>query len=137
MGLRRSIGVRLGVSSVADENDVRILNESVTELLSREMSSVEFVRDYVQLRFDGPCVTALTLPAVSHSDYTVTAHDAGWRDALCAQIGQAVEGVSATRERLKISFSDGSALAISLLAEDYVGPEALSYVTEGGRCVVL
>jgi hypothetical protein len=34
-------------------------------LLGRQLSAVEFVQDYLQLRFDGPCLTAITHPRVS------------------------------------------------------------------------
>ena len=33
-------------------------------LIGHQLSSVEFVQDYLQLRFDGPCLTAVTHPRV-------------------------------------------------------------------------
>jgi hypothetical protein len=38
------------------------LADTLGKLLGHTLGSVEFVGDYVQLWFDGPCMTAYTLP---------------------------------------------------------------------------
>ncbi len=58
----------------------RGLQESMTELVSRDLSSVEFVQDYIQFRFDGPCLTTLTLPSVQVENETRTVETEGYRD---------------------------------------------------------
>src|SRR5690242_9135647 len=48
-----------------------------------QLSSVEFVQDYVQLRFDGPCLTAITWPVVTVGQQRFRLETPGYRDALC------------------------------------------------------
>ena len=123
--------------SMISEKDIRVLTDSMAEVLGRLLSSVEFVQDYVQLRFDGPYLTAITLPVVTRGSQTLRSEDAGFRDALCAQIGQEVAKVDVTAKRLQLSFVNGSTVTISLLDDDYQGPEALNYITQDGRWVVV
>lgn len=61
-------------------------------LVGSELSSVEFVRDYVQLRFDGPTLTAVTHGVVTLPDGQYGAATPGYRDALCSRIGRTVTG---------------------------------------------
>jgi len=89
------------------------------------LTSVEFVHDYVQLRFDGPCLTI-------HADYQIDVErrtfrkgSPGFRDALCERIGRLVKkGMTVPGERLELLFHDSAMLTISLRAEDRTGPEA-------------
>ena len=61
------------------------------ELVGRELSSVEFVRDYVQLRFDGPCFFAYTMPVVQTLDRVVPRSAGGYVEALIDRIGKRVD----------------------------------------------
>src|ERR1043166_6682476 len=90
-----------------------------------QLSSVEFVRDYVQLRFDGPTLTAITQPRVCVVDQWFEWSKQGYRDALCGRIGKLVRHASAIPEReIKIEFEDGAAILISLNPGDYRAAEA-------------
>lgn len=102
--------------------------QPLTSIIDGELSAVTFVRDYIQLHFDGPTVNAYTLPTVTVAD-TVLSHAApGYRDALCARIGATVRAAYADPgQRLQIDFSDGSSLSISLRPEDRVVAEAALY----------
>jgi hypothetical protein len=53
--------------------------------------------------------------------------ESGYRDALCLQIGRNIERVEADEKHVAIAFQGGSAISISLLDEDYMGPEALQF----------
>ena len=118
------------------EKDIQVLADCTSELVSRQLSSVEFVQDYVQLRFDGPYVTAMTLLTVSRGKEVLTSNDPGFRDALCGQIASDVVKVGVNAEGLALSFSNGAIVKVSLLEEHYQGPEAINYVTEDRWVVV-
>ncbi len=82
------------------------LNSAIGQLKGRVLSSVEFVQDYVQLRFDGPCLTAYTHPIFNPGTECL------------------VWGAS--------GFESGAVISVSLLDEDYIGPEAVQFTSEDG-----
>jgi hypothetical protein len=93
-----------------------------------QLSSVTFVQDYVQLNFDGPSLTAITLPAVVIGELQVVPGARGYRDALCAQIGKIVLRCDVrVGDRLQIEFNDSSVLTISLKSQDYRAEEAVVF----------
>ncbi len=76
--------------------------------------------DYVQLDFDGPCLTAWTVPTVRKGDETFRWGDNGYRDALCACIAHIVSEVSVVEgERIVVIFDDHSVIEVSLRNEDF------------------
>jgi hypothetical protein len=94
-------------------------------IVGGELSAVVFVRDYVQLQFDGAGLTALNLPVIKVGQKTLAFGQPGYRDALCERIGHAVRGACVKEnEWILIDFEDGSTLSISLRPDDYSGPEA-------------
>jgi hypothetical protein len=104
--------------SLETTNALRILEGT-------NLSSVEFVQDYVQLRFDGPCLTAITRPRVHVADHSFDWGMAEYRNALCERIGKVVERTSITEKvELTINFEDDSSLSLSLRPEDYRAAEA-------------
>jgi hypothetical protein len=113
------------------------LAEGLKRLNGRQLSSVEFVQDYVQLRFDGPWLTAYVLPVVQ-LDGEQLRHDVpGFRDALCARIGRAVlQSEFRTGEGLFLHFDDLAVIRISVRDSDYTGPEALEFVDGHQRWIV-
>lgn len=77
------------------------------ELVGREMSSVEFVRDYLQLRFDGPTINVYTPVTVVAGEECATTWDTCVRNLLCAQISKPVASVSVEPgEALTLAFVD-------------------------------
>lgn len=62
----------------------------LARLIGLELASVVFVRDYVQLDFDGPRLTCFVWPTVEVGGATSSFGAAGYRDALCAFISQTV-----------------------------------------------
>ncbi|MFC4766978.1 hypothetical protein [Effusibacillus consociatus] len=103
-------------------------------LVGREMSSVEFVRDYIQLRFDGPTLTAFTLPVITVNGTSYDIKTPGYRDALCSLIGREVQRTEIQEhEVIRLVFEQNAALEISLRDEDYEGPEAAMFDPENGE----
>lgn len=99
---------------------------SVLEFLeNRELAGITFIRDYIQLLFDGPIINAYTLPRVITAATTFLPRTPGYRDALCEQIGKLVAAAyEEAKEKIAIKFSDGAGFEISLRDEDRVCAEA-------------
>jgi len=96
-----------------------------------ELSSVTFVRDYIQLDFSGPGFTLYNLPEVfipeglQMAEGSYASGEPGYRDALCLQIGEIIEAFSIEEGiALELKFENGTIFRTSLRDEDYVGPEA-------------
>ncbi len=110
--------------AITDEGD----RQHLTGISASELSAITFVRDYIQLHFDGPTINAYTLPTVVVGDSVFSHADSGYRDALCGRIGTMVlAAYAAPGQRLQIDFSDGCSLLISLKPADHVVEEAAVY----------
>lgn len=103
-----------------------------------ELSSVEFVSDYLRLRFadspgsTGPLLTLYAWPHILLADFSIAFGEPEYRNALCAQLGETV--ATARLEELNaftVEFESGTVIALSLREEDLDGPEAGSYSEAG------
>jgi hypothetical protein len=104
-----------------NEIDVQPLNLIVGSALS----SVEFVRDYVQLRFDGPYLTAITTPVIQDGKNLYERTTSGYCDVLCKCIGITLRNAFILpNKEIHLEFDNGIHITISLKPEDYFGPEA-------------
>jgi hypothetical protein len=77
------------------------MNSLLGRLVGFRLYSVEFVMDYVQLRFDGPTddmpvLTCDVLPSVVLNDRKLTPAEPGWADAVRGLI---MQDVTATHEQ--------------------------------------
>ena len=63
----------------------------IEEIVGQELVAVEFVQDFVRLRFEGPVFTLYAWPFVLLPDFSVGYGEPEYRNALCAQIGQNVQ----------------------------------------------
>jgi len=101
------------------------MSSLLQRLIGRQLSSVEFVQDYVQLRFDGPCLTAYVMPSVVTRGSSRSFGDSGYRDALCENIGKRVCGV---REREAVAvcldFPGDCSIEICIDGKETGGTEA-------------
>jgi hypothetical protein len=105
--------------------------QRLAKIVGEPLSAVTFVRDYVQLHFDGPTISAFTLPTVTVRGKTIAFADPGYRDALCARIGVTVLAAFVEHgERLQIDLADDSCLVISLRPHDRVVEESAVYRDE-------
>ncbi len=104
----------------------------VSALEGQELTAVEFVADYLRLRFDGPMLTLYAWPHVLLADFSVAFGEPEYRNALCAQIGEMVATAKLEElDSLTVEFESGTVLAISLREEDVDGPEAGGYSEDG------
>ena len=90
----------------------------VTELIGRELTSVEFVRDYFQLRFDGPQLNVTTAATVETPDRTLRFPEPLFCSGMVSLIDQQVTSVQQDDTTLKIVFGK-ALLTLSLRPEDF------------------
>jgi hypothetical protein len=104
----------------------------VSAIEGQELTAVEFVQDYLRLRFDGPMLTLYAWPHVLLADFSIAFGEPEYRNALCAQIGEMVAKASVEElDALTVEFESGTVIALSLREEDLSGPEAGSYSEDG------
>jgi hypothetical protein len=104
----------------------------ISAIEGQELTAVEFVQDYLRLRFDGPMLTLYAWPHVLLEDFSIAFGEPEYRNALCAQIGEMVAKASLEElEALTVEFESGTVIALSLREEDLSGPEAGSYSADG------
>jgi hypothetical protein len=102
-------------------------------LLDTELSSIEFVRDYLQFRFDGPCLTAVSDPCIMVEDGLFHRTDAGFCDQLLRFIGLPVDSAAVIAgQGLRIGFKGGRSLHISLRPDSYAAAEAAIFMDGRG-----
>ena len=106
----------------------------VSAVIGEELKAVEFVEDFLQLRFDGPLFTLYVWPHVLLSDFSVAYGEPEYRNALCVQIGEKVAQASLEEgDALTIEFENGTVFGLSLREEDLDGPESGSFSADGSR----
>jgi hypothetical protein len=104
----------------------------VSAVVGEELVAVEFVEDYLQLRFAGPLFTLYAWPHVLFPEFSVAYGEPEYRNALCAQIGEKVEQASLEEgDALTLEFENGTVFGLSLREEDLDGPESGSYSETG------
>jgi hypothetical protein len=110
---------------------------SATEkaLHGRQLSSVEFVQDYLQLRFDGPYVTALAWPRVAYDCKVLRWGDPGYRDSICALIANRVSRVYFANENRTFVIGFEGNRVLEIWAEDNkpVLPETIMFNDPDGE----
>ena len=122
--MRRSSLRRLGTSM------------ELEAIVGQELSAVEFVQDYVQLRFDGPLVSFYEWPDVFREEGSYAFGEPEYRNILCAVIGESVAAASVEEgEAIEIEFENGVTVRASLRVEDISGPEggSVSYADGTGE----
>lgn len=113
---------------------------SLDSIVGSEMSSVIFIRDYIQLVFEGmdrtQTLTAFSIPSVSIMGIDYQNYEQGYRDALCSLINSKVIAVETSQHiALIVHFGDTQKVKVSLKEADYEGPEA-AMLEDGGNLTV-
>jgi hypothetical protein len=104
----------------------------VSAVIGEELKTVEFVEDFLQLRFDVPLLTLYAWPHVLFPEYSLAYGEPEYRNALCAQIGEKVVEASLEEgDALTLEFENGTVFGLSLREEDLDGPESGSYSETG------
>ena len=104
----------------------------ISAIEGEELKSVEFVEDFLQLRFGEPLLRLYDWPHVLLPDFSVAFGEPEYRNALCAQIGETVEkAILEEGDALTIEFANGIVFALSLREEDVDSPESGSFSVTG------
>jgi hypothetical protein len=104
----------------------------ISAIEGQELTAVEFVTDYLRLRFDGPMLTLFAWPHILLAEFSIAYGEPEYRNALCAQIGEMVAKASLEElDALTVEFESGTVIALSLREEELSGPEAGSYSEDG------
>ena len=105
----------------------------ISILEGQELHAVEFVDDFLQLRFnDGALLTLYAWPSVILSEYSVSFGEPEYRNQLCAQIGEEIETAELEEgSTLTLKLTNEIVLALSLREEDLSGPNAGSFSETG------
>ena len=110
----------------------------ISAIEGEELTAVEFVGDYLRLRFGdspgsaGPMLTLYAWPHVLLADFSLAFGEPEYRNGLCAQIGEMVAKAQLEEtEALTVEFESGTVIGLSLREEELDGPEAGSYSADG------
>ncbi len=104
----------------------------ISTLEGKELTAVEFVLDYLQLRFDEPLLTLYEWPTLLLPDFSLAHGEPEYRNGLCAQIGEEVELATLEEgDALTVKFSSGVVIALSLREEDLTAPQAGAFSETG------
>ncbi|KGN30843.1 hypothetical protein N802_05465 [Knoellia sinensis KCTC 19936] len=97
------------------------------DLIGLELSAACYVRDYVELHFDGPILRCLADPIVVGPSGRFEHPNVGSRDALCALVGDVVSGAVDESTRLCLEFA-GQARVFVPKQSPSAGPEVAHLV---------
>jgi hypothetical protein len=106
------------------------------DLVGLDVATVTFVRDYVQIGFDGPLLTCFFPPRiVLPTEGAFAFGKAGYADALVEFINcKLCIGVVIPRKEIKLTFEAGYGLSIDLNPDTAPpGPESAMLKLEDGR----
>jgi hypothetical protein len=107
------------------------MHPGLKQLVGREVSSVEFVRGYVQIRFDGPCLSAYTMPIiVLASGRDLRSTTLGYADAFITTIGASIDRVEDSLEFIALHCTNGITIKISLVDAERRVDEAATLETD-------
>jgi hypothetical protein len=96
-------------------------------LIGSEVSGVAFVRDYVELHFDGPILRVLSGPIVEVGAERCAFPEAGSVGLLRELIGRRVTSARETADELQVAFERDAELRVPLISADS-GEEAAHLV---------
>ena len=101
-------------------------------LMGAEVSAVHFVRDYVELHFDGPVLRALSDPFGLYDGREWRFPEPGSLDLMHSYIGKTVDGYELDPDQiLALDFGEHR-FAIPLDDDSRVGPEAAHFLGPDG-----
>jgi hypothetical protein len=108
-------------------------------LLSGDLDTVSFVRDYVEVRIDYNILRCMTGPIVRNASGDCRFPEPGSRDALCTLIDCVVTFVEVSDDAIELQMESGDALVLPLdeksrtLDDGRVVPEAVHFVPRDER----
>lgn len=105
-------------------------SSTVEDIIGEDLSAVTFVRDYLQLDFDGPGLTVLCPLVVHGPEGMASSGQPGFRDALCGVIGDTVRSVAVGTDTMVVTFDRHK---LELPFGKSGSPEQLTFHDRDGR----
>lgn len=102
-------------------------------LITAQIVEVAFVKDYIQLRFENPfgTINIFSNGLKLIKEETVEQSSPDFNNKLIALIDKTISSQEFIKDKyIQLQLSDNTILQISLLPDDYTGPEA-AYITVG------
>lgn len=98
-------------------------------IIDEQLSSVEFVQDYLQLHFDGSILTFYSWPEVNLETINYKIGDVMYRNALCEMISHKVNKVVLLEKtRVELFFDNDNSISLSLIRnQSNIGLAELAY----------
>jgi len=119
---------------VSDYSRENAKEQPFDPMLGSQLSSVEFVQDYVQLHFDGPSLIAITRPMVEVDGQGYSWGSSGYGDALCGRIARLLQKTYVVNgDTIHLMFDDGSSILISLKETELRGNSAEAAILQRGK----
>jgi hypothetical protein len=98
------------------------------DLQGLQLAGVAFVRDYVELLFDGPILRCYAPPEVVLGGRCVRFPEDGSRDALCELIGADVAAVRLGEDSLSIELGGNRQVRVEFTSAWEMGRDAAEFV---------
>lgn len=107
----------------------RVTDSPLESLIGRELNTVSFVRDYVELRIDYSIVRLLTDPSGLIDGNAWHLAEANGAGTLRRYIGRTVTAIEFDEHaHIRLLFDEDAMIVASLRVEDRSGPEALHFL---------
>lgn len=104
------------------------MQNPLDNLINYELASVEFVRDYLQLHFDGPTLTILNDLFLVAENQKTDRSATNFSYTLISCIGSKIISTKLiVGDTAELAFNNDLKLVISLKADDYVGVEGIIF----------
>ena len=99
------------------------------QLIGQRLSGIVFVLDYLQFQFDPPPILSVYTPvSVQFEGACFRSGDDQFRNKICTQITKVVLKIQIkASEALVITFTDGSAIFVSLKPSDCAGRDIIDF----------
>ena len=114
--------------------DDALADRGLKAIVGEFLSSVEFVMDYVHLRFCGATLTAFACPDVQTQNRFFPPNSHGYRDALCSLIGASVENTEIREGAfLRIFFTEDRSITVQLEPDKAIRRESANFWSTSDR----
>jgi len=77
---------------------LKILTKGIEKIKNAELSAVSFIRDYIELHFDGPVLRLIGDVLVKNHGQKMGSNDLGFKDMICRNIGRKVSSININDE---------------------------------------
>lgn len=106
-------------------------NEARSDLpsiIGDELSAVCFVRDYIELHFDGPVLRLLGEVTIESGHKSTASTDGQFRNWLCRNIGRRVEGIgSLSGNEIELKFQGNDVVRVTGTKAGFEFAEFISF----------